>query len=211
MATRLPDNSIQLSNGKVVYADTPILGEDLGELMALLAPPQHFVAFTGRGGGGSGAGGGPGGGGGGSGAGQRGPAGAAGPAGADGAQGNQGSGGNQGNQGNQGPAAGGGGVEIASGVYTGNSESGAESQNITTGLTNNIKFLVVFSIGPNSVVTAPYMFVMSDNPVGTSAFNQTSGFGSSTAITLNGPDFTVQGNANLDSGGPGSYQWFAIG
>lgn len=63
MATRLPDNSIQLSSGKIIYADTPILGSDLEEAIRALAPPQHFVAFTGRGAGGNGGGGGPAGGG----------------------------------------------------------------------------------------------------------------------------------------------------
>lgn len=39
MATRQPDGSIRLSNGRVIYADTPIYGGDLHEVVALLAAP----------------------------------------------------------------------------------------------------------------------------------------------------------------------------
>lgn len=98
--SRLPNGAIQLSDGRVIYANTIIMGSDLEELVPLFTRPQHFVAFAGRGGG-SGGGPGGGGGGGGGGTGQRGPAGADG---ADGPQGNQGfQGENPGPQGFQGP------------------------------------------------------------------------------------------------------------
>lgn len=55
MATRQADGSIRLANGRVIYADTPIYGGDLHEVVALLAVPAWpFVSGGGgsRGGGG---------------------------------------------------------------------------------------------------------------------------------------------------------------
>lgn len=102
MARRLPDGSILLSDGRIVYADSIILGQDLCEIIPLCVPPPtwpiargqasaFFVGVVGTGAGaGAGAGGGPGGGGGGGG-GSGGGVGPAGPAGPVGPQGPSGS------------------------------------------------------------------------------------------------------------------------
>jgi hypothetical protein len=87
MARRLEDGSIQLNDGRVVYANSIIQGQDLIEILDFLVPcyvPPPLWPFV-SGGGGSGVG---------SGSGAPGPAG---PAGANG---------NQGNQGFQGPSMG---------------------------------------------------------------------------------------------------------
>lgn len=145
MAKRKADGSIELSNGKEIFADTPLVAQDLVELIPFLTPPQHFVAFTGRGGSSAGASGGPGGGGGTTESGARGFQGPEGDAGADGA------GGVQGNQGNQGPAAPGA-ATLATGTYVGDDTNGRV---IPTGLTSPIKWLQIFVVGPNSTVPAP--------------------------------------------------------
>lgn len=127
MAIRLPDGSIKLHDGRIVYADTIIQAQDLIELVPLIAPAPAWP-FAGGVGGGGGFGGGGGGNGssfinnnapGGNGAagadgapgaqgpqgtnpGVQGPQGRVGPQGTTGPQGLTGSGaqGNQGNQGN---------------------------------------------------------------------------------------------------------------
>lgn len=198
MATRLPDNSIQLSNGKIIYADTPILGEDFAELLTLLAPPQHFVAFTGRGGGG-GAGGPAGGGSTQSVAGPRGFQGAAGPDGADGAQGNQG------------PVAPGGAM-IANGTYTGDDTNG---RLIPTGLTSPIKLLEIFVIGPASTVPAPVACfkpgTVAGPEVGLLKFGP--GWTEENLVSFSGNDFTVDnggGAPNTVNALGTTYHWVAI-
>lgn len=102
MAKRLKNGSLELENGRIIYANSLIQGSDLEELVPVFSRPQHFVAFAGRGG--SGGNGGPGGGGGSSSSG----GGGTGADGANGAQGNQGfqgtNPGAQGPQGNQGVA-----------------------------------------------------------------------------------------------------------
>lgn len=110
MALRLPDGSIQMADGRVVYANSVILAADMAELMPLFTPPPAWPFVSGGGGGGGGAGT----------PGARGADGAPGPQGfqgtnpgvqgPQGSQGNQGltgagvqgPQGNQGNQGNQG-------------------------------------------------------------------------------------------------------------
>jgi hypothetical protein len=79
MAIRLPDGSIQMADGRIVYANSVILGADLCEIIALCLPPPAWPFVSGGGGGGPG------------------PQGPAGPAGSGG-----GGGGSQGNQGFQG-------------------------------------------------------------------------------------------------------------
>jgi hypothetical protein len=98
VAIRLPDGSIQLADGRIVYANSVILGADLCEIIALCLPPPAWPFVSGGGGGG--------------GAGPQGPAGPAGSggggAGTQGQQGfqgtNPGPAGPQGSQGNQGVA-----------------------------------------------------------------------------------------------------------
>jgi len=121
LASRLPDGSIQLSDGRIVYANSLILGADLCEIVPLCVPPPAWPFVSGGGGGGAGPQGpaGPAGsGGGGAGTqgqqgfqgtnpGPAGPQGNNGPQGfqglaGSGTQGFQGSSGLQGNQGNQG-------------------------------------------------------------------------------------------------------------
>lgn len=99
MAIRLPDGSIQMSDGRLIYANSLINAQDLIEILPLFIPPPVWPFISGGGGGGSGSGT----------PGARGADGAAGTDGADGNQGFQGPGignpgpqGNQGNQGNQG-------------------------------------------------------------------------------------------------------------
>jgi hypothetical protein len=124
LAIRLPDGSIQLADGRIVYANSLILGADLCEIVPLCVPPPAWPFVSGGGGGGPGPQGpaGPAGsGGGGAGTqgqqgfqgtnpGPQGNQGNAGTAGAVGAQGNQGNQGNAGTagaagaQGNQGTA-----------------------------------------------------------------------------------------------------------
>ena len=93
MASRLSDGAIRLSNGRIIYADTPIFGADLVEIIAFLTPSAAWPFVSG--GGGS--------------VGPQGPSGPAaasqgsqGPQGAVGAQGPQGASGTQGTQGPQG-------------------------------------------------------------------------------------------------------------
>lgn len=81
MARRLPDGSIELSDGRIVYANSIILGADLCEIIPLCVQPAWpithgraaqsalFVGMVGVGSPGAGTGGGPGGGGGGGGGG----------------------------------------------------------------------------------------------------------------------------------------------
>jgi len=85
LASRLPDGSIQLSDGRIVYANSVILGADLCEIVPLCVPPPAWPFVSGGGGGGAG------------------PQGPAGPAGSGG--GGAGTQGQQGFQGtNPGPA-----------------------------------------------------------------------------------------------------------
>lgn len=198
MAIRLPDNSIQLSNGKIIYADTPILGEDIAELMGLLAPPQHFVAFTGRGASGGGSGGPAGGGSTQSVAGPRGFQGASGEAGADGAQGNQG------------PVAPGGAM-IANGTYSGDDTNG---RLIPTGLPSPIKMLEIHVIGPSSAQPAPMTLFKPATVAGTDVGYLR--FGASYTeeglVTLVGNDFEVNngGGSPVTANALGStYHWVA--
>jgi len=115
VAIRLPDGSIKLHDGRIIYANSLILGQDLAEVIPLFSPPPVWP-FVGGGGGGSGPQGpaGPAGSGGG-GAGFQGAQGGFGPQGFQGTnpgpqgdlgpQGNQGVAGtgSQGNQGSIGP------------------------------------------------------------------------------------------------------------
>jgi len=93
LASRLADGSIQLNDGRVLYANSVLLAADLLEILPLVTPPPAWPFISGGGGGGSGGSGTPG---------------ARGADGAAGAQGPQGPGignpGPQGNQGNQGTA-----------------------------------------------------------------------------------------------------------
>lgn len=87
MATRLPDGSIQMADGRILYANSVILAQDLLELLPLFTPPPLWPFVSGGGGGGPG---------------PQGPAGSGG--GGAGSQGNQGNQGFQGtNPGVQGP------------------------------------------------------------------------------------------------------------
>lgn len=102
MATRLPDGSIQMADGRVMYANSVILAADLIELLPVLTPPPAWPFISG-GGGGAGGGAsfiGP------STSGTPGPRGALGPQGFQGENGAfggpQGAQGTQGNQGNDG-------------------------------------------------------------------------------------------------------------
>lgn len=79
MAIRLPDGSIQMADGRIIYANSVILGQDLCELLPLFTPPPTWPFVSGGGGGGPG------------------PQGPAGPAGSGG-----GGGGGAGSQGAQG-------------------------------------------------------------------------------------------------------------
>lgn len=54
MATRLPDGSIQMSDGRIIFANSVILGGDLIEILPLLTPPPAWPFVSGGGGGGSG-------------------------------------------------------------------------------------------------------------------------------------------------------------
>jgi len=106
VAIRQADGSIKLHDGRIIYANSLILGQDLAEVIPLFSPPPVWP-FVGGGGGGAGPQGpaGPAGSGGG-GAGFQGAQGGLGPQGFQGTnpgpQGNQGDAGPQGNQGNQG-------------------------------------------------------------------------------------------------------------
>lgn len=86
MAQRLPDGSLKMADGRVIYADTLIQAQDLFELMPIIAPAPAWPFVSGGGGGG--------------GSGTPGARGADGAAGAPGAQGPQGT--NPGVQGPQG-------------------------------------------------------------------------------------------------------------
>lgn len=96
MAKRLDTGAIEMDDGRIIYADSVILGQDVPELVRLLTPPPHFVGFTGRGGAAGSASSGGGSGGSGSGSGGIGPGGFPGPSGSTGVDGDDG---NQGNQG----------------------------------------------------------------------------------------------------------------
>jgi len=94
MATRLPDGSIQMRDGRIIYANSVIIGADLCEIVPLCVPPPAWPFISGGGGGGGG------------GSGTPGARGADGARGLQGFQGTDGAfGGPQGNQGNQGFAA----------------------------------------------------------------------------------------------------------
>jgi len=54
LASRLPDGSIQLSDGRIVYANSLILGADLCEIVPLCVPPPAWPFVSGGGGGGGG-------------------------------------------------------------------------------------------------------------------------------------------------------------
>lgn len=90
MAVRLPNGSIQMADGRIVYANTPVLAQDICELVPILCPPPENGGaifpglFRGGSGGSSGGFGGPGGGGG---SGSPGPQGVPGPIGLRGLQG----------------------------------------------------------------------------------------------------------------------------
>ena len=105
MAIRLPDGSIQMSDGRIIYANSIILANDLIELLPLLIPPPAWPFVSGGGGGGPGPQGpaGPAGSGGGGGGGSQGTQGFQGTnPGVQGPQGLAGAAGTQGSQGNQG-------------------------------------------------------------------------------------------------------------
>jgi len=105
MAIRLPDGSIQMSDGRIIYANSIILANDLIELLPLLIPPPAWPFVSGGGGGGPGPQGpaGPAGSGGGGGGGSQGTQGFQGTnPGVQGPQGFSGAAGTQGSQGNQG-------------------------------------------------------------------------------------------------------------
>jgi len=99
MAVRLSDGSIQMSDGRVIFANSVILAADLIEIIPLITPPPAWPFVSGGGGGGGSGSGTPG---------ARGADGAPGPQGPQGTnpglQGPQGPIGSQGNQGNQGVA-----------------------------------------------------------------------------------------------------------
>jgi len=86
MAIRQADGSIKLADGRILYANSLVLAQDLAEVIAIFTPPPAWP-FVSGGGGGSG------------------PQGSRGAPGAPGAQGPQGAGsaGAQGSQGSQGP------------------------------------------------------------------------------------------------------------
>lgn len=44
MVSRHPSGAIQLSDGRLIYADTPITAQDLAEVLPFLAPPQWPIA-----------------------------------------------------------------------------------------------------------------------------------------------------------------------
>ena len=109
MAIRLADGSIQMADGRQVFANSLVLAQDLAELLPLFTPPPAWPFVSGGGGGVPGPQGPAGsGGGGGGGVGPQGPQGPQGNQGLrglqglQGAQGNQGLSGSQGNQGLQG-------------------------------------------------------------------------------------------------------------
>lgn len=106
MARRLPDGSIQMADGRIVYGDTFLNTQDFVELLPLFVPAPGWPFVSGGGGGGAGT---PGARGADGAPGLQGPQGTnpgvQGPQGffgTQGAQGNQGTSGSQGNQGNQG-------------------------------------------------------------------------------------------------------------
>lgn len=86
MAIRLSDGSVQMSDGRILYANSVLLAVDLPELLPIFTPPPAWPFVSGGGGGVPG---------------PQGPAGSGGGGGA----------GTQGNQGFQGPAGGGGGAQ----------------------------------------------------------------------------------------------------
>src|SRR4029079_18508365 len=54
MAIRLPDGSIQMADGRILYATSVILAADLIEILPLLTPPPAWPFVSGGGGGGGG-------------------------------------------------------------------------------------------------------------------------------------------------------------
>ena len=50
MAIRLPDGSIQMSDGRILYANSIILAQDLIELLPLFSPPPAWPFISGGGG-----------------------------------------------------------------------------------------------------------------------------------------------------------------
>jgi len=56
MAIRLPNGSIQMADGRIVYANSLIQAQDLIEILPLLIPPPAWPFVSGGGGGGSGSG-----------------------------------------------------------------------------------------------------------------------------------------------------------
>lgn len=54
MATRLPDGSIRMSDGRILYSNSVILAQDLLELLPLFTPPPVWPFVSGGGGGGPG-------------------------------------------------------------------------------------------------------------------------------------------------------------
>jgi len=105
MASRLADGSIQLNDGRVLYANSVLLAADLLEVLPLVTPPPSWPFVSGGGGGGSGT---PGVRGADGRAGTQGPQGPGigntGPQGNQGNQGTAGTTGTNGTQGSQGPA-----------------------------------------------------------------------------------------------------------
>lgn len=88
MAIRRPDGTVQMSDGRILYADSTIIAQDVIELIPLFVPPAAWPFVSGGGSGGAGT------------PGARGIPGAQGPQGTNpGVQGPQGISGPQGNQG----------------------------------------------------------------------------------------------------------------
>lgn len=97
MAHRLPDGSIQMADGRIIYGNSLINAQDLIEILPLITPPPAWPFISGGGGGGAGT---PGARGADGVSGSQGPQGPGiGNPGPQGSQGNQGSLGTQGNQG----------------------------------------------------------------------------------------------------------------
>lgn len=204
-----------MDNGRKIFADSVIYGQDLEELLQILAPPRHFVGFTGRGGG-SGGTGGPGGGGGDSGPG-------AGPVGLQGLEGLIGAGfqGFQGIQGFQGTNPGFQGptgpdpeeMIVSSGTYTGD---GNATQLVTTGLSFPIEMLWIHVIGPDANIPAPVVIFKPGTVAGqTAGFLQLDAdteFSNEDVVEMTANDFTVHlgvGDKSANNLGT-TYHWVAI-
>jgi hypothetical protein len=126
MAIRLPDGSIKLSDGRIVYANSLILAQDLCEIVPLCVPPPAWPFVSGGGGGGGGT------------VGRNGVQGSQGPAG--GGTGTQGPGGPQGFQGtNPGPQGNQGGIGPQGNQgLTGSGSQGAQGNQGTGGPQGNV-------------------------------------------------------------------------